>query len=332
MKHIAYILFLALLLASCGAGSGHFKIDGRLLNLNNGEFYVYSPDGAIDGMDTIKVEGGRFAYEIPCEKPATLMIVFPNFSEQPVFTQPGKSVEIRGDASHLKEIKTEGTKENELMNSFRKQIVSASPPQMAKYAAQLIKDHPKSIVGTYLVRKYFIANGQPDYKQALSLIQTMRAQQPDNGYLTKMYQLARPLASTAVGNTIPPFSEYGVNGERVDNAYIRNAKVAVIYVWATWNYESMNIQRQLKKLQRDSQGQMRLIGICVDASKRDCREALKRDSIPYPNVCDELMLDCPTLKALGLMSVPGNLILRYGRVVARDLSNADMQEKLRSMM
>ena len=37
-----------------------------------------------------------------CQKEMTLMIVFPNFTEQPVFAAPGKSVDIKGDASHLK--------------------------------------------------------------------------------------------------------------------------------------------------------------------------------------------------------------------------------------
>ena len=55
MKHIAYFFWLTLVLMSCGTDSHHFKLDGRLLHLNQGEFYVYSPDGIIDGMDTIKV-------------------------------------------------------------------------------------------------------------------------------------------------------------------------------------------------------------------------------------------------------------------------------------
>lgn len=129
MKHL-YILILAILtLASCGTDSRHFKLEGRLLNLNQGEFYVYSPDGAMRGLDTIKVQAGRFSYITECDAPKTLVIVFPNYTEQPVFAQPGKSVDIKGDASHLKEMTVKGTKDNELMNKFREQIHSASLPR-----------------------------------------------------------------------------------------------------------------------------------------------------------------------------------------------------------
>lgn len=61
MKKFAYILilFITLVLTSCGVSSGHFKFEGKFLNMNQGEFYVYSPDGGFEGVDTIKVEGGR---------------------------------------------------------------------------------------------------------------------------------------------------------------------------------------------------------------------------------------------------------------------------------
>ena len=32
------------------------------------------------------------------------MLVFPNFSEQPIFAQSGKTVNVKGDATHLKEM------------------------------------------------------------------------------------------------------------------------------------------------------------------------------------------------------------------------------------
>ena len=59
-------------------------------------------------MDTIKVQGGRFSFEKPCKENYTIMIVFPNFSEQPIFAESGKSVDIKADASHLKEMEVKG--------------------------------------------------------------------------------------------------------------------------------------------------------------------------------------------------------------------------------
>ena len=80
MKKFAYILilFITLVLTSCGVSGGHFKFEGKFLNMNQGEFYVYSPDGGFEGVDTIKVEGGRFTFETECKEDFTIMLVFPN--------------------------------------------------------------------------------------------------------------------------------------------------------------------------------------------------------------------------------------------------------------
>ena len=44
MKQIVFVLLLLSLLVSCGTRSGYFKVEGRLLNINQGELYVYSSD------------------------------------------------------------------------------------------------------------------------------------------------------------------------------------------------------------------------------------------------------------------------------------------------
>lgn len=95
MPRNLFLFFALLLLVSCGEDSKHFKLEGRLLQMNQAEFYVYSSDQCINGIDTIKVRGGRFTYEIPCSSPSTLTIVFPNFSETPVFATWGNSQDGR---------------------------------------------------------------------------------------------------------------------------------------------------------------------------------------------------------------------------------------------
>ena len=113
MKKILFTLLTFLLLTSCGPSGNQFRLAGRLRNINQGQFLVYSPDGAFVGIDTIKVQNGRFAYEKEVRKDVTLMLVFPNFSEQAVFASPGEEVEIKGDATHLKEMTITGTNEND---------------------------------------------------------------------------------------------------------------------------------------------------------------------------------------------------------------------------
>jgi len=328
MKRIAFFFILTLALAACGTSSGHFKVEGRFLNLSQGEFYVYSTDGTVNGIDTIKIDGGRFAYEIPCKQEGTLMLVFPNFSEQPIFAEPGKSVDIKADASHLKEMEVKGTEANELMTRFRKQISSVSPPEAVKAAEAFISGNPESPVGVYLLRKYFIQASTPDYDKAEKLVAVMLRKQDRNGLLIKMQHDIEVLKSSVAGSNIPKFSAYDINGRSVSNADI-SGRLAVILTWASWNYESQDMLRQINKTMKNSGGRLKAISISLDAGKRDCQNAMKRDSITLPTICDGQIFESPVLKKLGLCSVPDNIIVGSdGKIIARGLNKNELKEQL----
>ena len=271
---VVFTLVAALVCTSCGTDSRHFRIDGRLLHLNQGEFYVYSPDGTINGLDTIKVQAGRFSYEVACDRPMTLMIVFPNFTEQPVFAQPGKSVDLKGDASHLKEMTVKGTKDNELMNKFREMIHNAAPPEMKKCAQLFVEDHPESRVGAYLVDRYFIHDANPDTKTAVRLVDLMIEKQPENGYLKRQKrQLTASFVATK-GADIPNVLGTTVDGKTIGRVQLTKAPVTVVCALATWKYESMSQFRRIAAYAASQQGRVAVVGVSIDASPSLVRSQL----------------------------------------------------------
>lgn len=327
-RHLISLILLTLVLVSCGVDGKHFKLEGRFLHLNQGEFYVYSTDGLLVGIDTVKIQGGRFAYEIPCDEDGTLVMVFPNFSEQPVFAAPGKTVEINADASHLKELEAEGTKDNKLMTGFRKQVASMSPAQTAEAAESFIRHNPESQVGIWLVRKYFLATPTPDYKKARALLETMQKEQPKNGQIARLQQQVKYLGNTNVGGKIPAFTAKDIHGNRITQTEIQKAPMAVVYLWASWNYESTDIQRILKYAKKEKGDRLAVIGISIDPSLAETRKQLERDSITWPIVNDGMMFDCKLARQLSLTSIPDNIVLQNGRIVARNLTRKQLKEKL----
>ena len=314
-------------MVSCGVDGKHYKLEGRFLHLNQGEFYVYSTDGILDGIDTIKIEGGRFAYEIPCDEEGTLVMVFPNFSEQPIFTQPGKTVEIKADASHLKELEAEGTDNNKLMTAFRKQVSNMSPQQAVDAAEEFVKHNPKSDVSAWLIRKYFILAPKPDYAKAKQLLDLMIAEQPKNGKLVNLQQQLIGLAATA-GKSLPIFTATDINGNKVTQANLTQSPNAVVFLWASWNYESTDMQRQLKRLKAAKGNGLSIIGVCIDPSKSEMQQSLRRDSISWPTINDGMMFDTKIAKQLGLSQVPANILLKNGKIVGRNLRMNELKEKI----
>lgn len=328
MKRYAFFfILLTLVLVSCGTDSRHFKIDGRLIHLNQGEFYVYSPDGGMEGIDTITVRSGRFSYETACTKPFTLVIVFPNFSEQPVFARPGKTVDVQGDASHLKELTVKGTKDNELMSGFRQQAAGASPPEARKYAEQFVKDHPESPVSGYLVCRYFMQTAQPDAAKADRLLKTLVAAQPDNGYLKRLQKQNESFVETGAGKSVPRFSAYTIDGQSIGTATLNRQPGTIVCAFATWSFESVTILRQLCERRRRGETSMNIVGVCVDASKADCRRTLKNNEIDCPVVCDGDMIEGAAYRALGFTGVPDNIVVRQGRIDKAHLSTDELTKQ-----
>ena len=324
MKRIVLFLLLVLILISCGTRSGHFKMEGRFLHMNQGELYVYSPDGGIDGLDTIKIEAGRFAYEIPCSKPATLVIIFPNYSVQPIFAESGGSVEVKADASHLKEMEVKGTDDNELMTKFRKQIANSSPPDELKYAIQFIKDHPESTVSVYLLNRYLIQTETPDNKQAANLLKILLKEQPGNVTLGRLQRQISGLGTLKVGDKLPNFTTKDINGKLINNATLANQTI-IISTWAAWSYESLDFQRALNDAVKA--GKIAALGISVDANPKEVRQALKNDDITFPNVCDGKMLSTPLLKTFGLTTVPDNIVVRNGKIIERGITANTVRQR-----
>ena len=298
--------------------------------MNQGEFYVYSPDGAINDIDTIKVQGGRFAYEIPCESEGTIVIVLPNYTEIPVFVEPGKSVDMTADASHIKDIEVTGTDANERMTEWRKNTSSQSPEGLKKQAEQFIRENPSSIVSRWLLRKHFVVTAMPDLKKAKELVRLMEKSTDKEPSVMRLVVGLENLP-LQVGDVLPAFKAKDLRGNDVLASQYRVGK-AVILVWSSWDYEGQSISRRvLRKIEEmKSQDKQvpKVLGISIDASAVKAKKTIGNDSTAWSTICDGLMWDSPVVKAMGFTRVPDNFILENGKVKACHLGAEELLKQL----
>ena len=332
MKKILFALLTLLLLTSCGPSGNQFRLAGRLRNINQGQFLVYSPDGAFAGIDTIKVQNGRFVYEKEVRKDITLMLVFPNFSEQAVFASPGEEVEIKGDATHLKEMTITGTDENDELTKLRIRLNKLTPPEITAAVAEYIQEEPNSMISIYLLDKYFVNAKTPDYAEAQRLATLMLKANPDNGRLRKLKKQLDGLKNSQLQAMLPVVSSTDINGKSISTSQVKG-KIGVISTWATWNFPSTDIQRKLRKLQKQYPQELSLISICIDGDKRECKKRVDRDSLLWTIVCDEQMFQTPIVQQLGLFVVPSMVVTnKQGKIVARDIEPNKVVEELEKFL
>ncbi len=331
-RYCLFCLTLLLLLTACGPDGNTFRIEGRLRHMNQAEFYVFSPDGGINGIDTIKVHEGRFAYETMLRDEATFIIIFPNFSELAVFGRPGKTAEIKGDASHMKEMTVKGTKDNEEMTKIRMDLNRLMPPQIPAAVESFIKEHRSSQASIYLLKRYFLSEDKPDYRKAALLTKMLLTDMPDNGQLIQLDKQLKLLQGSAL-KKLPSFTAKDLKGRQVSEKDLK-AKVNVVSFWASWNYQSTDMQRRLKA-KKDKYGDLlSIVSVCLDASPADCRKTVvERDSLRWPTVCDGKMWASPLIAKFGIGDLPGNIVIdKKGNIRDRNISPQKLDEMLEGML
>ena len=325
------LLLFSFFLSSCGPDRKTFLLEGSFKGFNQGELYIYGINGS-HRLDTISVVKGQFRYEIMLEDSVTLSLVFPNFSELPIFAEPRAEVEIEGDASHLKETRISGTETNEEMTKFRLQAGGMTPPEATKAAEAYIREHPESPVALYLLNKYFTQIPEPDYKKCIALIGELQKAQPEEPSLKGLAEKMKGLMNKKEGAKIPSFTATDINGKIVKSADL-NATVNIIFTWAKWNYESVSMQRQLTYFQQRYKDNLKIVGICLDTNKKECRTTAEKDSVKWSTICDGKMWESPLLKQLGLSYVPDNIMTdSKGKIIAHTLHLNELQDKARPLL
>lgn len=321
------LLILFALLSSCSDNDGRLLVKGSFKGINQGELYIYGMDGTYP-LDTIALANGEFHYQIPLEDSITFLLVFPNFSELPVFGEPGAEITIEGDATHLKETKITGTKTNEELTAFRLKTSGQTPPELVRSAAQFIKDHPLSPISHYLLNRYFIQSAEPNYQQAYELANVILKANPGNQRITEITRWLDGLKALKDHQKLPSFTYTDINGKTVSSSDL-NAKINIIAVWSTWNYESRNNLRQLRQMISWQNRDIRVLSVCVDANIKECKKIIDRDSLAWSTICDGKMWDTPILQKTGLCYIPDNIIIdKQGQIIGHSLSYADLRKLL----
>ena len=328
---IGYIIGVVLLTA-CSSKSGSFLLEGRLRNINQGEFYIYNLAGSETGIDTIQVRNGRFSYELEMAHDATLLLVFPNFSEQPVFAGPGEKVTIKGDASHMKEMIIQGTTANEDMTSLRMELNDLTPPDIPKAVSDFIHENPGSPASVYALMRYFLNLPSPDYQQALQLVNIMRKEQPEDISLERLNKQLQRLQGSKEGAVVSRFKAKDVRGNTVTEQALKH-ELNVVAVWATWSWESTQQLTRLRRLSKACGDRLGVLTVCVDGKRADCLRQVRRDSLSWPTVCDGQMWETPLLSTFALGDVPAYLLIDgKGRVIARNIPYDLLEQRIKQTL
>lgn len=326
------LALLVTLLAACSQPKDQFRFSGHIDGVNQAEIYVYSDDGSIAGVDTIHIAGGDFDYRRTLTRPAVLIILYPNFSQTYVVAEPGAHVKMKGNAARLSEADISGTKENEALTDFRRQIVGKPDGDARLAATQFIRTNKTTLAAYAVFKRYFATAAQPDVAATLSLLADLTAAQPHNAALAGMAGRLREQLALAPGQRLPAFNLRDVDNRPVSAATFAGRPLVVAFA-ATWSADVEALTGALANIRRAYGSRVGLLVVSLDADAATCRDRLRRDSLAVPAVCDGRAFAGPVARTFAVDRVPGNLVVDAGgRIVARNVDAGLLQQRVAELV
>ena len=87
-----------------------------------------------------------------------------------------------------------------------------------------------------------------------------------------------------------------------------------------WNYSSTSQLRQLADMERQSDGKLKVVSICLNPDKSSCQRTLKQygaDNIT--TICDGRMVNGDLFNKLGLYNLPDNILIKNGAIAEQHI-------------
>lgn len=320
---ITLMLLCAALFTACGPSKDRVRLEGTLNNISDAEFYVYSEDGAFDGIDTVRISDGKFVYERKLSSPAVLTLLYPNFTQSYIVAEPGHTVKMKGEASKIGEAVISGTEQNELLSDFNLKHINDVPSNQRLAAAQFVRENVNTLAAVAVFRKYFANKENPDAPTALQLLSLLKKAQPKERAVTFIDNFYRPIFENAIGQQLPDFKAETLDGKTVSTATYRGKNLIIVCV-GSWQNESRPLLKALHKKMRETNGKWQCLVVSLDVDRAVLSANLKADSIAFPTICDRQAFESPLVSKLGLHYVPSLMLVdTNGRIIQRDVTKIE---------
>jgi hypothetical protein len=319
MKTKGFLFYLLLfnvqcsMFNSCTNHPDQVRITGDFANLEQAEFYIYSPSGAIDRLDTIKIQEGEFEYMAHIDGEAIFRLMYPNFSELTIFAKPGDEIEIEGDAQNLNAVDVDGSDDNEIYTEFREDITDLPLDKVRDVARDVALKYPRLAVSRYLFQEYFLQADSLQPKLVWEVYDSLCRANPDNIELNKLSRQVKAYGLLHDGAVIPDFklktrtsAFSGEEGRQITAKEFKGTYLLIAF-WGSWKSGSQSALYRVRRFRREMKGkdlEVNAISYSLDSDERELRRIEKSDSIDFHSFCDFMCFNSPLVQQWGITDLP----------------------------
>ena len=314
MKKSSILILIAICLFSCSKPSKEASITGEIKGLGTDTLYLYGMDELRDRIDTIFTKDDKFAYTIPVDTITPAFLLINNQIEYPIYLDKGNKIkDLRG-------------------------LGTPSEKVLEQKAEEFIRGHHSSFVSLYLLDKYFVQKDSPDFNKIKKLIEVMAGVLQDKLYIERLNESISQAEKTEIGKYAPFFSLPNVKGEKISRTSENlKKKNLLINFWASWgdSIANQNSNAELREIYKKYKKNkyIAMLGISLDLNKEQWKDAIKRDTLDWEQVCDFDGFNSEVAKQYTIRQIPANILLSAdGKILAKDLKGEKLKKKIEEVV
>jgi thiol-disulfide isomerase/thioredoxin len=328
---IATAALTAVLALSCGPRP-EATLSGTVTGIDDGTRVTLThSDGVV--MDSTVVKGGKFRLDIANAYPDRYSLSFSSTGKTfPFVVEPGNITaavdnSLEGGAFAI----FGGTPTNEAMAGVTASLEAAN--NIEEYNAVIdkaIADNPGTILAAYLTHSTAHKFVTPEaIDSALAAV----GEAPANAFSDKLRERRDLLASTAVGQPAPDFTQNRPDGTPFTLSSLRG-KVVLIDFWASWcgpcRAENPNVVALYNRYV--SKG-FEIVGVSLDYSREDWLKAIEDDGLTWIHVSDLKGWTNAVAAQYAVRSIPHTVLVGAdGVILAKNLRGADLEAKVAEVL
>lgn len=331
-NYLAY--FLLIILSACSSKSTNsVKLNGEIRGLGNDTIYIHGTDKFYDRIDTLVVKDDKFSATLSIDTLVYTKLQFSNGIEYPLYLNKGDKILIKGSAAELSILDITGNLPNEELTAFQNEMKGLGKPSekvIKEKAEKFIDNHPASLVNIYLLERYFIQQPHPDLTLIKRMTDRMTGELKDRPYLDELLDKIEKDVAASVGNMAPYFHLSNKKGEYINRTDF-NGKYLLIHFWASWDQQSRDSNKVLRRIYRKEQKNkdFTLLSISLDIDKECWKEAIRKDTLNWEQCCDFSGWNTEIVKQFAIQSLPANVLLGpTGIIEGRNLNSETIEKKL----
>lgn len=338
MKKFGLLFIISVCLLGCKSNPKQVSIEGDIKGLTNDTIYLYSNDGLYNKIDTVlHAKEGKFSCAIKIDTLTAATLIFNGGIEYPVFMDKGEKIKIKGNVSEPLTIN--GNVANEELSAFMQELKGPGKPSekaMQEKVEAFIREHHSSLASAYLLNKYFIRQENPDYKKIKELIGVMTGTLLDQPSIEKVNKYIERLEKVEDGKNAPYFNLPNAKGEKIARTSdkLRN-KYLLITFWASWCDTDSTTHADLRQLNRTykKSKEFAMLGISLDIDKETWKEAIKKDTLNWEQVCDFSGWESETAEQYAILTLPTHILVSpSGGIIARDIQGDSLRNKIKEVV